>query len=57
MVECPFCGSKMDRNAEETKAYAAASEKEIETVTEHIEDLKLAEKDIQDQIDVLEETQ
>ena len=38
MVECPFCGSKMDRNAEETKAYAAASEKEIETVTEHIED-------------------
>ena len=55
MVECPFCGSKMDRNAEETKAYAAASEKEIETVTEHTEDLKLAEKDIQDQIDVLEE--
>lgn len=55
MVECPFCGSKMDRNAEETKAYAAASEKEIETVTEHIEDLKLAEKDIQDQIDGLEE--
>lgn len=45
----------MDRNAEETKAYAAASEKEIETVTEHIEDLKLAEKDIQDQIDGLEE--
>jgi hypothetical protein len=46
----------MKREDEETKSYAAASEAELANLTEQIEDLKLTEKDVQSQIDVLEET-
>lgn len=56
VLTCPFCGSDMKREDEETKSYAAASEAELANLIEQIEDLKLTEKDVQSQIDVLEET-
>lgn len=56
VLTCPFCGSDMKREDEETKSYAAASEAELANLTEQIEDLKLTEKDVQSQIDALEET-
>lgn len=54
LIECPFCGSEMKREENETKSYIAASESEMKNVTEQLEDLKLVEKDIQKQIDELE---
>lgn len=54
ILTCPFCGSEMKREEETTKSYAAASRAELENVTEQLEDLKLAEKDIQNQIETLE---
>lgn len=54
ILTCPFCGSEMKREDTETKSYATASEAELVTVTEQLEDLKLTEKDIQTQIDELE---
>lgn len=54
LIECPFCGSEMKRDENETKSYIAASESEMQSVTEQLEDLKLVEKDIQKQIDELE---
>lgn len=54
LIACPFCGSEMKREENETKSYIAASESEMKNVTEQLEDLKLVEKDIQKQIDELE---
>lgn len=54
LIECPFCGSEMKREEETTQSYIAASESEMATVTEQLEDLKLVEKDLQEQIEILE---
>ena len=54
MVTCPFCGSEMNREEERTEEYVIASEAELKNTTEQLEDLKLAEKDVQSQIDALE---
>lgn len=54
ILACPFCGSEMSREEEETKAYAVASEAEMANVSEQLEDLKQTEKEVQSQIEVLE---
>lgn len=54
MIECPFCGSEMKRDDTSTQSYVEASETELATITEQLEDLKLVEKDVQAQIADLE---
>ena len=54
MIECTFCGSEMKRDDRNTKSYVEASETELATITEQLEDLKFVEKYVQAKITDLE---
>lgn len=54
VVKCPFCDSSMQDKREQRIAYAQASQVELDRITMQLDDLKEAEKDIQQEIHVLE---
>lgn len=54
MIECPFYGSEMKRDDSNTQSYVEASETELATITEQLEDLKFVEKYVQAKITDLE---
>lgn len=54
VVKCPFCDSSMQDKQEQRIAYAQASQVELDRITMQLDDLKEAEKDIQQEICVLE---
>lgn len=54
VVKCPFCDSSMQDKPEQRIAYAQASQVELDRITMQLDDLKEAEKDIQQEIRVLE---
>lgn len=54
VVKCPFCDSSMQDKPEQRIAYAQASQIELDRITMQLDDLKEAEKDIQQEIRVLE---
>ncbi len=54
VVKCPFCDSSMQDKPGQRIAYAQASQVELDRITMQLDDLKEAEKDIQQEICVLE---
>lgn len=54
VVKCPFCDSSMQDKPEQRIAYAQASRVELDRIVLQLDDLKEAEKDIQQEIRVLE---
>ncbi len=54
IVKCPFCDSSMQDKPKQRIAYAQASQVELDRITMQLDDLKEAEKDIQQEIRVLE---
>lgn len=54
VVKCPFCDSSMQDKPEQRIAYAQASRVELDRIVLQLDDLKEAEKDIQQEICVLE---
>ena len=54
VVKCPFCDSSMKEKPEQRIAYARASQVELDRIMLQLEDLKETEKDIQQEIRVLE---
>ncbi len=54
VVRCPFCDSSMQDKSEQRIAYAKASQVELDRIVMQLDDLKEAEKDIQQEIYSLE---
>lgn len=54
VVKCPFCDSSMQDKPDQRIAYAQASQVELDRIMMQLGDLKEAEKDIQQEIRVLE---
>lgn len=54
VVKCPFCESSMQDKPEQRIAYAQASQAELDRIVLQMDDLKAAEKDIQQDILALE---
>lgn len=54
LVKCPFCDHSMQDKPEQRTAYAQASQAELDRITLQLDDLKEAERDIQQEICGLE---
>ena len=54
VVKCPFCDSSMQDKPEQRIAYAQASRVELDRIVLQLDDLKEAEKDIQQEIRALD---